>query len=838
MKKIKYGVKGMSCAACVAHVEASASKVCGSENVNVSLLTNSITVTVEDSADESKLFIQLKKALKLAGYTLTEYDLSGEKIQQKEHKKALTKLISSIIITLVLMYVAMGSMIGIPVPKIISEDHLFSAILQMILTIPVIIINFKFFKNGFSALFRLAPNMDSLIAIGSASSFAYGAFMIVMMIIHTYDASKYAHSLYFESAAMILTLISLGKMLEGRAKANAARAVGKLASMMPDDVICERDGEQIVLSLSEIRTDDIVIVREGETIAVDGIVISGSGAVDESILSGESIPIEKRTGDEVNAACTLTKGYIKVRTTKTGKDTTLSKIISLLEDAAASKAPIARMADKVSKIFVPVVIGISIITLIVWMIFSNDFSKAIDCAISVLVISCPCALGLATPTAIMVGTGRGASKGILIKSALALENLHSVKYFCMDKTGTITEGKPSVTDVICLDELKYDVESVLKIAASAEVTSAHPLANAICTEAEKRGILLIPAGEVENIVGKGLRVKIDNNICLIGKTSLLTENGINKDICESVEPQMESLEQSGKTAVCVAYGGEIIGIIGISDKIREDSRRAIRELEKMNIEAVMLTGDNESTARAVAKECGIKTVHARLLPQDKESLIGEYSKKGRCAMVGDGVNDAPALMRADIGIAIGAGTDVAIDSADVVLSKNSLCDAVSAVSLSAATIRCIKQNLFWALIYNAICIPVAAGALYPLFAVSLSPMIASAAMSFSSVCVVLNSIRLRYVKIYENKEIIIEKNKNISEEDENMFGKKITVEFNVEGMMCGKCREHVENALKAVNGVKKVDVSLEDKKVKVVASEKVTEAQLKDAVVKAGYKVI
>ena len=834
MKKIKYGVKGMSCAACVAHVEASAAKICGSENVNVSLLTNSITVTLDDSADESKTFGELKKSLKIAGYTLTDYDLSGEKIQKAEQKKALARLIASCIITVVLMYVAMGSMMGLPVPKIISENHLFSAILQMVLTIPVIALNFKFYKNGFSALFRLAPNMDSLIAIGSASSFLYGAAMIAMMIIYPHNAAKHAHGLYFESAAMILTLISLGKMLEGRAKANAAKAVGALASLMPDDVVCERDGELIVKALSELEIGDVMIVKEGETVAADGIVISGGGSVDESMLSGESIPVEKTEGSEVSAACTLTKGFLKVKATKIGKDTTLSKIISLLEDAAASKAPIARMADKVSKIFVPVVIAISLLTLVIWLIAARDIGRAIDCAISVLVISCPCALGLATPTAVMVGTGRGASRGILIKSALALENLHSVKYFCMDKTGTITEGKPSVTDVIRLSEDISESE-ILRLAASVEAMSSHPLASAICAEAQKNNIETVIADDVENIVGKGIRANVNSKICLVGKPSLFIEYGIDPDACNNAGKQMEALENDGKTAVCVAYDKEIVGIIGISDKIREDSKQAIAALHKMNIETVMLTGDNEATARAVARECGIKNVHSALLPQHKEALIAEYSSKGRCAMVGDGINDAPALMRADIGIAIGAGTDVAIDSADVVLSKNSLCDAVSAVSLSAATIRCIKQNLFWALIYNAICIPVAAGALYPLLGISLSPMIASAAMSFSSVCVVLNSIRLRYKKIYENDIKNIKTND--LQEDEEMFGKKVTIEFGVDGMMCGKCREHVENALKAVSGVKKVDVSLEDKKVKVVAADKVTEQQLKDAVVKAGYKV-
>ena len=504
-----------------------------------------------------------------------------------------------------------------------------------------------------------------------------------------------------------------------------------------------------------------------------------------------------------------------------------------MEDAAASKAPIARMADKVSSIFVPVVIGISLCTFAVWLIAARDIGKAIDCAISVLVISCPCALGLATPTAVMVGTGRGAERGILIKSAMALENLHSVKYFCMDKTGTITEGDPSVTDISVLDDSSSEYE-ILAVAAAAESLSSHPLAGAICDEAKKRKIEFSVADDVLTFVGKGIKAPVERNICLVGSPSFLAEQGFENSALAIAEERMDALEKDGKTAVCVAFGEKILGIIGISDRIREDSRAAIVELKKMHVEPVMLTGDNEQTARAVASACGIDTVHSRLLPQDKEALIAKYSEKGACAMVGDGINDAPALMRADIGIAIGAGTDVAIDSADVVLSKSSLCDAVSAVSLSAATIRCIKQNLFWALVYNAICIPVAAGALYPIFKISLSPMIASAAMSFSSVCVVLNSIRLRYKKIYENQ--IFDIKNNYSEEDDEMFGKKITVEFKVEGMMCGKCREHVENALKAVNGVKKVDVSLENKSVKVVASDKVTEQQLKDAVINAGYK--
>jgi len=739
----------MSCAACVAHVEASAAKICPKECVSVSLLTNSITVTVEESTDEKALFSELKKALKKGGYTLVADDGERKSIEADEQKKSLGRLISSCILTVILMYVAMGHMLGLPVPAALHSP-LVSAVVQLCITLPVIIINFKFYKNGFSALFRLAPNMDSLIAIGSGASLIYGTVMLIFIAVShangdTEAAREYAHGLYFESAAMILTLVSLGKTLEGRARANAQAAVGKLASMLPSDVTCIRDGEEVVLPLSELAVGDIVIVKAGETVPADAVIIEGSGSLDESALSGESIPVEKGEGDSVSAVCTLVGGYIKIKVTGVGKDTTLSKIIGLLEDAASSKAPIARMADKVSKIFVPTVIGISLLTLAVWLIATRDIARALDCAVSVLVISCPCALGLATPTAVMVGTGRGASKGILIKSAEALENLHSVKYFLTDKTGTLTEGKPSVTDVIAVN---CSEEELLSAAYAAEAMSTHPLASAVCKEAQSRSIARLDAADFENVVGMGIKVSVGGKLCLVGRPEFLKEYGVSADEVDAAEERLSTLEENGKTAVCVSLDNRLLGVIGIADKIREDSVKAIAELKKRGITPVMLTGDNQKTAQAVAAECGIDSVYSKLLPSDKESIIAEYSSKGRCAMVGDGINDAPALARADIGIAIGAGTDVAIDCADVVLSKNSLCDAVSAISLSSATIRIIKQNLFWALVYNAICIPVAAGALFPLFAITLSPMIASAAMSFSSVCVVLNSLRLRYKRIF------------------------------------------------------------------------------------------
>ncbi len=748
MKKLKFGVKGMSCAACVAHVEAAAAKICGKENISVSLLTNSMTVITDDNADEKALFSSLKQALKKGGYTLLADASERQKIDTVQNKASLVRLIISGALTIILMYVAMGHMLGLPIPAILTQP-LWSAGTQLILTIPVIVLNFKFFKNGFSALFRLSPNMDSLIAIGSAASFIYGTVMLFLIAFSTlrsdtHAAHEYAHGLYFESAAMILTLVSLGKMLEGRAKANAASAASRLASMLPTEAAVIRDGKSVIIPLSEILVGDILIVKAGESIAADGKIVSGSGAVDESALSGESIPVEKNIGERVSAVCTLVGGYIEVEVESVGKDTALSKIIALLEDAAASKAPIARMADKVSKIFVPCVMGISLLTFLIWMLLSKNLSMALDCAVSVLVISCPCALGLATPTAVMVGTGRGASAGILIKSAEALENLHSVKYFFTDKTGTLTEGTPSVTDIIPINSTK---EQVLEAAYAAESLSSHPLAAAICKKAEEYGIQAQNARDFENVVGMGISAVTERGVCLVGKPEFLLSVGVSAEDMDTVNQKMSALENDGKTAVCVSLDGKALGIIGVSDKIREDSVSAIASLKQKRITPIMLTGDNEKTAIAVAKKCGIAQVHARLLPADKEQIIAKYSADGRCAMVGDGINDALALSRADIGIAIGAGTDVAVDCADVVLTKNSLCDAVSAISLSHATIKIIKQNLFWALVYNAVCIPVAAGALFPLFRVTLSPMLASAAMSFSSVCVVLNSLRLRRVKL-------------------------------------------------------------------------------------------
>ncbi len=751
MKKLRYGVKGMSCAACVAHVERAAKRVCGDDNVSVSLLTNSITVTADETQNEEEIFSSLKKSLKSSGYKLEKAE-KNTNTSEEEYKKGLKRLIFSLIITAVLMYISMGHMLSLPLPYSISENPLIFSLIQAILTLPVIIINFKFFTNGFSALFRLSPNMDSLIAIGSSASFIYGIFAVCMIIRGTFLGDtdlihSYLHDLYFESAAMILTLVSLGKTLEGRARAKASDAIEKLAKMMPDTATVIKNGEKKTLPLDKIVEGDIVAVKEGETIPVDGIIINGICSVDESSFSGESIPVEKGKGDKVCAVCTLNRGYIEIVTEKTGKDTSLSRIMGLLEDAAASKAPISRIADRVSAVFVPIVMIIALITGIVWLILDSGFDVAIGHAVSVLVISCPCALGLATPTAVMVGTAVGAENGILIKSAEALENLSSVKYFMTDKTGTLTEGKPTVTDIVAID---CDEEKIMQVAYTAEDMSSHPLASAVCTKAKELGIVQMKVDDYHSEIGMGIIADTAEGVCAVGKPEFLLLRGFSDADGEFIRSECERLENDGKTAVCVGLEKNVIGILGIADSHREDTPIAISELKKMGISTVMLTGDNSLTAAAVAKKCGIEEYYSRLLPEDKDKIINEYSKKGRTAMAGDGINDALALTRADIGIAIGAGTEVAIDSADVILSKNSIVDAVKAVKLSRVTLRCIKENLFWALIYNSICIPVAAGVLVPI-GISISPMIASAAMSISSVCVVLNSLRLRYIKSWKRQ---------------------------------------------------------------------------------------
>lgn len=743
MKKIKYGVKGMMCTACVAHVERAARSVFDG-NIAVSLLTNSIILEIEDSEKEENLKKRLAKALKSGGYELV---LKNRKeIEKKEYKKRKINLILSLSLCALLMYVTMGAMVGLPKPKIFENTAVF-ALTQLVITAPIVIINRKYFKGGISALFAKSPNMDSLIAIGSGASLVCSLVGTALIIFKPENAHAYAHDLYYESAAMILALVTLGKFIEDRAKRKAGDAVEALSKTLPSTATVIREDKEYTLNIEEVAVGDVISVRAGEAIPVDGEIIYGEGSIDESALSGESLPVDKKKGDTVSASCILNDGYIKVKCTRTGDETVVNRIITMLEEAANSKANISRVADRVSAVFVPAVICLSLVTLVLWLVFGTP-ALAFKCAISVLVISCPCALGLATPTAIMAGTGVGASKGILIKSAHALERMKDVKYILLDKTGTMTYGKPFVigTYGVC--------EKMLSAAYSLEKMSSHPLARAICAYGEQKNIEKIEISNFSSVVGNGLSGISDSNICLCGKPKFIVEKvgSIEEFTAEYEGVEMSVLEiinrlaLTGATAVLVYFEGKC-GVFAISDKIKESSIRAVEGFKRLGIKSVMLTGDSELSARSVANEAGISDIHASLMPEDKAEIIKSYKEKenGLVAMVGDGINDAPALALADIGIAIGAGTEVAIDSADVILSKNSLADVLTALDISRATIRTVKQNLFWALIYNSIGIPVAAGVLFPAFGITLSPMIAAAAMSFSSITVVLNALRLKRI---------------------------------------------------------------------------------------------
>lgn len=837
MPKKRYSIKGMMCAACVSHVERAVRSVIEDRSYpfTVSLLTNSLSVTYPDSLGEQeigKIEKSFAKSIKKAGYAmLSEQEKPSAGQDKRENKKSLIRFWISAVLTAVLMFISMGSMMGVPFLSFFSrpENALLFVTLQICLTLPVLILNYGFFFRGFRALFHLSPNMDTLIAIGSSAAFIYGLWAAVEIGIATFTGDSellhmWMHSLYLESSATIVTLVSLGKMLEGRAKTRAGEAVRLLAAMLPKHASVERDGRIVELELAEIAVGDVVHVKQGTAIPVDGTVIEGEGGVDESPLSGESMPVEKSVGDKVSGACTLISGFIKVRVDKVGKDTALQKIITLLEDAAASKAPISRIADRVSSIFVPAVMAISLITAIVWLIVTGgEFDQAFRCAVSVLVISCPCALGLATPTAIMVGTGRGAREGVLIKSGETLEALHAVEYVIFDKTGTLTRGKPSVSHVQGFDT---DENTLVSYAYAAESMSAHPLSLAVCEYANEKGVSLLPVSDYFSVTGKGIGAMVDGQRVLVGKPDFLAENGV--EISREQMQAFDDCQARGMTAVAVSYDTKMLGILGISDPIREESVKTVKALENMGITSVMLTGDNEVTAKAIADQAGIGHYHASLLPDDKERIVSEYCTRGVTAMVGDGINDAPALARANVGLAVGTGTEVAIDSADAVLSKNSLFGVVQAIRLSRETVKIIKLNLFWALVYNSICIPLAAGVLAPV-GIVLNPMIASVAMSFSSVSVVLNSLRLRRPARYsENKKYYIHHKKR-----RKTMAEQIIV-LNVQGMMCQKCVAHVKKALEGVKGVKAVEVDLDQNTATVTYTGKKPESLVK-AVSDEGY---
>ncbi len=871
MKRLRYGIKGMSCAACVSHVERAARSVLGEDaEYTVSLLTNSISVLPkkELSEDEERaLEKRLSAAISAEGYALLS-EAQEKSAPNGDFRRRLWILIVSAVFTLGVMYLAMGAMLGLPIPSFLSgvENALAMAIAQLILTIPVLILNFKFFKNGFLALLHLAPNMDSLIAVGSGASVIYGLVSIVLIATKSDPIATHAliHDLYFESAAMILTLVSLGKLLESRAKDKASDAVRSLADLSPKFASVLRDGIEISLPVEELSVGDLILVRAGEWIPADGEVVDGAGAVDESAMTGESIPVEKAVGDRVRAACVLTNGVLTVRATEVGEDNSLSRIIQLLEDAAATKAPIARIADKVSAVFVPVVMGISLLTFLLWMLLSNSLEMAFRSSIAVLVISCPCALGLATPTAITVGIGRGARNGILFRNAESLEKLCNVRTVVLDKTGTITKGQPTLTEIYA-----YGVEfrALLASVAAVERLSSHPLARAIVRAAEDQSLPIPEASDFCATVGVGVGATLGDDVYFIGKPDEKTRAAMDTapfddtpknskkinftDVYEAdgnggMLTDFHRLERMGRTVVLVTRNGDAIGVLGISDPVREDSAAAVKELRDAGLRTLMLTGDNPSTAAAVAEETALDGFYAGLLPEDKERIVRELCEESSVAMVGDGINDAPALVRADVGIAIGAGTDTAIESAGVVLSSPSLMGVSHAYRLSRATIRIIRENLFWALFYNSVCIPVAAGALYPLWGLQLSPMLASAAMSLSSVCVVLNALRLRRVPISSSGETcqstcqILSQNATKSiEGDTDMFfskAKTTTYVIKIEGMMCQHCVAHVKKALEGVKGVKSVDVSLETNSATVTSTTAVD--PLRAAIVDAGYTVV
>ena len=895
MKNERFHITGMTCAACQANITRNVGKLDGVEEVNVSLLANQMTVAYdEEKTDEQAIIHAVTEIGYGASGTGTEAQKdsgfgkewqSRREMTEENQKEMKRRLITSVAILIPLMYVAMGPMMSLPVPGFLvgMENSLISALTQLLLTVPVMIINRHFYQSGFKALVKKAPNMDSLVAIGSAAAFVYGVFSMYRMaygfghgdmdLVH-----QYGHELYFESCAMILTLITVGKYLEARSKAKTSDALRKLVDLAPKTAVVLRDGIEQVIPAENVTAGDIVVIKPGGSIPVDGVVTEGHGYVDQAAITGESVPVEKNAGDEVISATINKNGSFRFRASRVGDDTTLAQIIRLVDEAGNTKAPIARLADRVSGVFVPTVIIIAILTAIVWLIAGQSFEFALSNAIAVLVISCPCALGLATPVAIMVGTGKAAEYGILIKSAVSLETLHSIDTVVLDKTGTITVGHPSVTDVILWNK-KNTREEFLAAAAAVEAGSEHPLAVAVVEKAGQEGLGLPKAEAFDSLAGRGVSAVINGKRYLAGNMAFLQENGLLKqpELQKKVQEQADSLASEGKTPLLFACDEELEGIIAVADTVRETSKAALRQFKEAGLKVVMLTGDNRITAEAIRKRLDIEEAISEVMPTQKESCIRELQEKGhKVAMVGDGINDAPALTRADVGIAIGAGTDIAIDSADVVLMKDSLADVVTAIDLSKSVIRNIRMNLFWAFFYNVCGIPVAAGLLYPMFNIRLSPMIGAAAMSLSSVCVVTNALRLRFFKgktvpsdaaeeqkknetadsgtaqlrtaersaADDNREPDKEAIKEVKEErnGEKMPSgkgeKEMEKVIEVEGMMCAHCQMHVQKALAAVEGVSEAAVDLEAKKAVVKLSQEVSDETLMKAVEDAGYTAV
>ncbi len=818
----------MSCAACSARVEKAVSALEGVDTCSVNLLTNSMTV--EGSATPDAVITAVEAAGYGASQAGAKKDISAKEASgsDKAEKTLAARLISSVAVLTMLMYISMGhTMWGWPLPELISRNPLINALLQMILSAAVMIINEKFFINGVTGIIHRAPNMDTLVALGSGASFGYSVFAVFFMANEMYlgnleSAHHLLHELYFESAAMILALITVGKMLEAKAKGKTTDALESLMKLSPKNATIIRDGKETVIPVENVQRGDIFIVRPGEHIPVDGVVTDGHSAVNEAALTGESLPIDKTKGDTVSTGTLNKSGVIRCEATRVGEDTTLSQIIKMVNDAASTKAPIAKTADKVSGVFVPVVITIAVIATAVWLLAGETAGFALARGISVLVISCPCALGLATPVAIMVGTGMGAKNGILFKTAASLEETGRVKTVALDKTGTITSGHPSVTDIIPADGISAN--ELLRLAASLEKNSEHPLAEAVRLEAEKKNINTDNVNEFEILPGNGLVGTLSGKALTGGNLRFVSECA-NANISENVKSTAESLADSGKTPLFFTYDEEFIGMIAVADTVKADSAEAIRELREMGIKTVMLTGDNERTANAIGAQVGVDEVISGVLPDGKESVIRRLQKSGKVAMVGDGINDAPALTRADTGIAIGAGTDIAIDAADVVLMKSDLLDVPAAIRLSRKTLRNIHENLFWAFFYNAIGIPLAAGALIPIWGLRLNPMFGAAAMSLSSFCVVSNALRLNFAKI--KKSPIKEKEK-----------KKMKKVMKIDGMMCPHCEARVKKTLEALDGVEEATVSHTSGTAKLRLSADVSNDVLKSAVENDGYTVI
>lgn len=879
--KERFDVTGMTCSACSSHVEKSVSKLTGVENVSVNLLTNSMQVEFDENKLDTAGII---KAVEDAGYGAAVKDghaksgtkTSGQSDSQENSglsaveqnvKNMKKRLIVSLIFWIPLMYVSMGHMIyqwlNIPMPPFTmnflhgNENAITYAFTQFLLLLPILIANHKYFKNGFKTLWHRSPNMDSLIAIGAGAAILYGIFAIYrigyamghgdMAVVH-----QYAHDLYFESAGTILTLITIGKYLETKSKGKTSEAITKLLNLAPKTVTVVRDGVEQVVDAADVGKGEIFLVKPGESVAVDGIVLEGKSSFDESAITGESIPVPKQEGDTIVSASINKSGLIRAKATKVGEDTTIAQIIRLVEEASSSKAPIAKMADKIAGVFVPAVITIALITGVIWLISGATFEFAMSTAIAVLVISCPCALGLATPVAIMVGTGKGAENGILIKSGDALETAHQIDTVVLDKTGTITQGKPVVTDIICAAGKNADKTQLLQIAGSLEKGSEHPLAEAIVNYCVTNNISLEKVTDFNALFGKGIEGTVSGTHYYAGNEKMMEEKGIS--LSTEQKNQIQALAKQGRTPLLFADEKQFLGIVAVADVVKPTSKEAVQKFRDYGIHVIMLTGDNEVTAQAIKEQVGIDEVIAGVLPTQKEKKISALKQAGhKVAMIGDGVNDAPALASVDVGIAIGAGTDVAIESADIVLMKNDLLDAVGAVKLSKAVIRNIKENLFWAFFYNSIGIPLAAGVLYPLFQIKLNPMFGAAAMSLSSVCVVSNALRLRWVKLHDAKKTQSEPHQdvaastiadinqhnaldnNIKSTNNDKGESTMTTTISIEGMMCAHCQAHVEKALKEVAGVTEVTVSLENKNA-VVTGDASVEA-LKQAVVDAGYEV-